>query len=139
MMQYSCFRFYFTARCRLYSLANRLFSSRKPHFCKRGVASRASNDYLRMLTITAIKPLISVTMAAQNCTSRVAVLRAWRWRLFESCSFKRFLVRFLCLMAITSFNRGKLPASSSTGRGFLRFTGLPTFPVGQPSDPKKLR
>ena len=36
-------------------------------------------------------------------------------------------------------SRRRLPAPSSTGRGFLRFTGLPTIPVGQPINPEKLR
>ena len=78
-------------------------------------------------------------MAAQSCASRIAVLRALRWRLREPCGLARFLIRFLCEIEITSFNGGKLPAPSCTGRGFLRFTGLPTFPVGLTINPEKLR
>ncbi len=89
--------------------------------------------------IRAMKALISVTMAAQNCASRVAVLRAWRWRLFETCGFKRFLVCFLCLIGITSFHGGNYPHPLSQGAGFSVFDGLTHFPCESTTDPEKLR
>ena len=89
--------------------------------------------------IRAIKALISVTMAIQNWAFCVAVLRAWRWRLFETCGFKRFLVCFLCLIGITSFHGGNYPHPLSQGAGFSVFDGLTHFPCESTTDPEKLR
>ncbi len=68
--------------------------------------------------IAAMMPAINVTMAAQNCASRVTVLRVFLWRLAETCSFNRFLLRFLRFGIDTSFHGGLHPHPLNQGAGF---------------------
>jgi hypothetical protein len=83
-------------------------------------------------------PPISVTMAAQNCTSRVTVLRCFRWCLPETCGFWRFLLRFLCEITKTSFHGGNYPHPLPRARVSPFVQIFPTL-WGQPTTLQKLR
>jgi hypothetical protein len=91
-----------------------------------------------MSVITPMKAVISVTIAAQNCTSRVAFLRLWRTALRCPCGFARFLVRFLCRIRITSFLGGKITRTLLLRVRVSPFGYFSTL-LGQPTTQKKLR